>query len=191
MKIKSSKKRKLICSLAEHPVNHSLKLENALDWMTHVVTWPLSFFALLQSRNPNGFYGKMSPEFCRAETETISVPLSKRWKTAGMASSTENWTLNISGLPKDDVGFSWLDILEIGDPLPQYSLSPKRLVTTLREAVRKRGVYLLVRPEMREMLTQEALLWLNTIAPEHRKLPEHLPRQKRNVDKGFQVVTRL
>ena len=50
-----------------------------------------------------------------------------------------------------------------GDPPPQYFLSAKHLITTLREAAKRRGVYLFVRREMQEMPTLEVLSWLKLL----------------------------
>jgi len=46
--------------------------------------------------------------------------------------------------------------LETGDHLKKYCLTDLHAVTTLREAIMKRGAFLLLRSEMREMATREA-----------------------------------
>ena len=171
MTIKSTKKAALTCSLAEPPASRFPKRDIDLDWATRVVTSLSTFSKSLKTNIPAGLYGKTSPEFCQAETGRISPPSSKRWLTAGMACAGECWTLDLLGSPKIAKESSLLDILEAtGDALEPYYLSTKHLVTTLREAYKRRGVYLYVRYAMREMQTPEVLLWLKYLV--NQKLAE-------------------
>ena len=171
MTIKSTKKAALTCSLAEPPVSRFPKRDIDLDWATRVVISPSTFSKSLKTNTPAGLSGKTSPEFCQAETGRISPPSSKRWLTAGMACAGECWTLDLLGSPKIAKESSLLAILEAtGDALEPYYLSTKHLVTTLREAYKRRGVYLYVRYAMREMQTPEVLLWLKYLV--NQKLAE-------------------
>ena len=53
--------------------------------------------------------------------------------------------------------------METGDHLKKYCLTDLHAVTTLREAIMKRGAFLLLRSEMREMATREASLLLKEL----------------------------
>ena len=140
------------------------KRESDLGWKMLVATSPYTFYELLKKNALAGSSGKMSLVCCLAETGKILPPSSKQWSKAGMASATECWTLDFSVSPKIVAGSSLLDILEeIGDVQPQYYLSGKHLVTTLREAIMRRGVYLYVRSETQEMPTLEASSWLKLL----------------------------
>ena len=98
------------------------------------VTWPSNFSALLSESSPGGLSGRMSPVFCRQMEDGILVPSSGRWRNSGMGSPTESWTLNTSDWPKDANVCSLSDILETGDHLSRYCLSPKACRGILRRA---------------------------------------------------------
>src|SRR5208282_533928 len=163
MTIPPSKTAASTYSLGAPPVKVFPKRENDLDWKTLVVTSPSTFSELHEKNNLAGSYGKTSPVSCLVAMGKILPPSSKQWLKAGMASATECLTLDFSVSPKTVAESSLSDILETGDVPQQYYLSGKHLVTTLRETILRRGVYLYVRSEMREMPMQEALSWLKIL----------------------------
>jgi ParB-like chromosome segregation protein Spo0J len=76
---------------------------------------------------------------CQLKADGSLEPSSGKWLTAGMGSPTGFLTLNISDSCKVAQGSSWSDILETGDHLKKYCLTDLHAVTTLREAIMKRG----------------------------------------------------
>jgi hypothetical protein len=177
-------------SSAEPPASHFPSVERDLAWMTRVVTSPLNISDWFATNVPAGLSGRTSLVSCQQEKKlqrTISITKCSarnrnakslkrqvssdslvKYKNSGMGSPTECWTLSSSESLSNNVGgCSRSDILqETGDIPPQYYLSPKHLVTTLREALMKRGAYLLSLQRQQEIPTREVLAWLKAIAPE-------------------------
>ena len=83
---------------------------------------------------------------------TTSVPLPKRWLTAGIILPTESWTLSSSEFPIVAVVSSLSDILETGDLPSRYFLSPTACAGILRRDG-KRGMCSLVSREEGRLLT--------------------------------------
>ena len=122
----------------EHPASHSASPDSEAEWMTSVVTWPSSSLGWLNESGHSGWSGKTSPEYCHLMEDGTLAPSSGRWRTSGMGSRTGFLTLSSSEWPSDgDVCFL-SDILETGDHLQQFSLSPKACQGILRRAG-KRG----------------------------------------------------
>ena len=122
----------------EPPASPSLSQVSEKEWMTTVVTWPLSLSEFVKRLSRDGYFGKTSPVSCQVTEEKILVPSSGRWAKLGMGGPTESWTLNTSGSPNDAVGSLLSDILETGVVPPRYYLSQKACAGILRRAA-KRG----------------------------------------------------
>ena len=119
-------------SSEEPPARVSRSLAFARAWLTHGETSHSPILPLLTSIGPNGWSGRMSPEFCRQEEDGTLVPFSGAWSNSGMGSPTECLTLSLcewtglDGLSLRDEGVSSLsEILEAGDVPQRYYLSPK------------------------------------------------------------------
>jgi len=125
-------------SSAEPLANHSASPDSGKDWTTHAATWPLRFVQFFRDIAPPGSYGKTSPVSCPVNEDEILAPLSGQWSNSGMASPTECWTLSTSEFPSGAGVCSLSDILETGDVLRKYYLSPKACSGILRRA-EKRG----------------------------------------------------
>ena len=122
----------------EHPANLLASQDFAEGLLTSAETSPLNLSALLKNHAPAGWFGKMSLACCRMMADGLLQPSSGRWRSAGMGSPTEFWTLSISECHKDAGVCSLSDILENGDLPPQYYLSAKACSGILRRA-EKRG----------------------------------------------------
>ena len=86
------------------------------------------------------------------------------WGNAGSGGPTGYSTYKIPSSPRAVPASSWLGILET-KPVPQkYNLTDNHLMTTLREAIRRRGAYLLLREPMREMRKDESWSLLKSLA---------------------------
>ena len=93
--------------------------------MILVVTWPSSFFDLLEPRIRDGSSGKTSLESSQAEEAGTLVPSSGKWRNSGMAAPGECWTLRFSESPSVVVESSLSRILETGDLPSRYYLGPR------------------------------------------------------------------
>jgi hypothetical protein len=130
----------------------------------------LSLSKFSKTSNQNGLCGKMSLESCRLTKDKILVllePQSKKLDTGMPAESLMPVTLD-SHNPVH--GFSLLDILETGDHLEKYYVSDLHAITTIREAIMRRGAYLLLRSEMREIEMLEALQLLKRLCVKENRL---------------------
>lgn len=132
-------------SLEEPLVNLSQSPDYEKDWMTRVATSCLPTSELLTDISQNISYGKMSPVCCRVTEDGILEPSCKGWRNSGMGSPTEFLTLNsvehmstLEPSRKDEGVCSLLDVLETGEVLPQFYLTPKACAGILRRA-EKRG----------------------------------------------------
>ena len=140
--------------LLEEPlVSPSPWPDSEREWLTRVVTWPLSFSELLTYFGPDGSSGKMYRESCHQTKEGILGPSSGVWSNSGMACRTEYWTLNTSESPNDAVASSLLDTLEIGD-IPQRHFLSARACTGLLRRIDVRNKE--VPPIIRDILQNQA-----------------------------------
>ena len=129
----------------ERPANPSLSRDSVVDWMTTVATWPLSFVALLGECAPAGSAGRMSLASFPWTKGQPSVPSLEHWRNLGMAwhgecltLNTSEWNHTLAPSRSDGSVCSLSDILETGDHLSRYCLSPKACAGILRRA-EKRG----------------------------------------------------
>jgi hypothetical protein len=165
-----------------------------LDWLRQVVTWSGSFLELLESQNPNLWFGKNAPVFCgdkkllqRVVVITKNTkPKTKNWKplksrvvrpslvtykNAGIIGSEGCWTCKASERPDDAETILATGCEEILEPehsvdLKRYALTPKMLIYSLREAIQRRGGYLYLRSLKREATKREMWEWLKVLAPQ-------------------------
>ena len=121
-----------------HPAKTSPLQDLEGELLAIEATSPLSFFDLLVSEGPAGWYGRTSPASCRLMTASRLEPSSGHWGNAGMGSPTEFSTLSISEYPSGAVACSLSDILETGDLPSRYFLSAQACRGVLRRA-EKRG----------------------------------------------------
>ena len=128
----------LIFSSEELPASHSVSPDSVADWETTAVIWPSNIFNWLKDCAPAGWYGRTSPEYCLVVEDGTLVPLSGRWRNAGMGGPTESLTLSISEFHSGAVESTLSDILETGDVPQRYFLSAKACAGILRRAA-KRG----------------------------------------------------
>ena len=136
--------------LEEPPASPSPSQAEAEAWMIRVATWPSSFVALLVASGPSGWYGRTSPESFQMEPQSgfVERPFDssfQRFQTSGMAwhgecltLSTSEWNHTLVPLRNRDDVCSLSDILETGDHLSRYVLSPKACAGIVRRA-EKRG----------------------------------------------------
>ena len=101
--------------------------------MTRVVASCSNTRGLLERLSPDGFSGRTSPEFCRRTGGQPLVPSSGCWKTAGILSHGECWTLNSSEYPSAAAACFLSDILEPSAP-QRFYLSPRACRGLLRRA---------------------------------------------------------
>ncbi len=110
------------------------------DFMESVLHWQGNISDFLMKYAHNGLYGKMSRAVFQQTGETISQHSSMKWKKSGMVWHGEFWTHSISECPKDAVASSLSGILETGDHLSPYYLSPRACQGILRRAEKKNVV---------------------------------------------------
>ena len=150
---------------AEEPLvkdSHLQDLEK--DWMMTVATWHSSFSELLLQRGPVDRLGERSRCTVNQTKEGTLEPFSEGWKNSGMGGHTEHWTLStlewtgLEGLFLKDEGVSSLsDILETGDRVLEYCLTPIACQGILRRAERRSKEGL---PELLKRLLQQVALAL-------------------------------
>ena len=140
----------------EPPANPSRSPASASEWMTRVATWPLNFVRLLADFSPASWSGKTSLGYIPPGPVRRSVTTSKGtktvtsghsstpWRSAGIRHAGESWTLNMSEwthtlVPSHSDGSvsSLSDILETGDHLRPYYLSPRACAGILRRAAKR------------------------------------------------------
>ena len=129
----------------EPPASPSASPDSAAEWMTTVATFRSNFAALWIDCVRHGLFGKTYPESCRQMEDGTLVPSSGHWMKSGTVWRGESWTHNTSEwnhtlVPsRSDGGVCSLsDILETGDHLSRFSLSPRACAGILRRAA-KRG----------------------------------------------------
>lgn len=135
--------------------------EDLASWMSEVSSC-LSSSDVLEKLNPAGSSGKTSPEFCHRTKGEPLAPCSGSWKTAGMLSRGECWTLSSSEYPSDAAVCFLSDIL-CPDAPQEYFLSPTACEGIIRRAER-RGRSL--PPTLKSAL--EAAIRSNSAIPAHR-----------------------
>ena len=126
------------CLLEGRLANHSQSQGSGPDYLTIEETSLSNFAESCLKNNPSGSFGKMSPESFQVTKGKTSGQSSQRLMKSGMASHGEFLTLNTSEWPSDAVECLLSDILETGDHLQEFSLSPKACLGILRRA-EKRG----------------------------------------------------
>jgi hypothetical protein len=122
----------------ELPAKPSALQDSVEEWKTSVVSSPLSLPDWLNGYARAGSSGKTCLESCRVEEDGTLVPSSGRWRSSGMGSPTECWTLNTSEWPNAAVVCSLSDTLETGVVPQRFFLSAKACAGILRRA-EKRG----------------------------------------------------
>ena len=128
----------LTFSSGEPPAKASQSQDSAKGLKTPEETSCSPILQWLNSLNPNGLSGKMSPVSCHLTEEKILEPSSQRWGKSGMGFHGESWTLNTSEFHKDADVCSLSDILETGNVPQKFFLSPKACQGILHRA-EKRG----------------------------------------------------
>lgn len=87
---------------------------------------------------PAGSYSRTSLDSCHRTEDGLWEPSSGVWRSSGMGSPSECWTLSTSESPSDAVESSLSDVLETPGPhLLRYCLSPKAAAGILRRADRQ------------------------------------------------------
>lgn len=136
-----SRKRKptpqLTFSLEALHASPSLSPVSEEDFAIRAVTWPSNFLNWLNDAAPGGFFLRTSPACCHRTAEGILEPSSKQWSNAGMGSPTESWTLSLVDWHSGASVCGLSDILETGDHLQRYCLSPRACKGILRRAERR------------------------------------------------------
>lgn len=107
-----------------------------LDLWTSEVSSCLSSSAVLEKLSPAGSSGRTSPEFCHRTKGEPLAPSSGSWKTAGMLSRGECWTLSSSEYPRGAAVCFLSDIL-CPDAPQEYFLSPTACEGIIRRAERR------------------------------------------------------
>lgn len=106
--------------------------------MIRAATCSESFSRWLTAIAPAGFYGRTSPEFVQATTEGHLVPSSGAWANSGMGTRGQALMLSTEGWRNGATVCSLSDVLEDGNQLQQYFLTPRACAGILRRAA-KRG----------------------------------------------------
>ena len=109
------------------------------DWETTVLTWHSDIFSLLHAYGPDGWSSRTCVEPCQPTRDGTLQASSGRFLNSGMGTAGAHWTLNLQEFPafqeqspSDEGVSSLLDILETGDHLLRFSLSPKACAGILR-----------------------------------------------------------
>ena len=126
---------------AEPPVRTTRSRASERAWLEAEGNSPSHFLKLLHAIAPSGSFGKMSPASSVPMAERTSLPSSGTWGNSGMGGPTGFLTLSMSEhsampapFPSDGGVSSLSDILETGDHLRRYSLTPKACAGILRRA---------------------------------------------------------
>ena len=120
------------------PAKTSVWLDAVLDWLEGDPDSGGSSVASLANSLPAGYLSRTSLAFCQATKDGTWEPYSERWGNSGMGSPTVCLTLSSSEWPNDAAVCSLSDVLETGEVLPKFYLSPKACQGILRRA-EKRG----------------------------------------------------
>lgn len=112
--------------------------EEELDWIRSVVNWPCNFSDLLAILMRDGWSGRMCAGCFRSMAEGTSGKLSVKPQSSGMAWHGEFLTLPVLECPNAVAESSLLDILETGDHLSRYCLSPGFCAGILNRAKKKK-----------------------------------------------------
>jgi hypothetical protein len=122
---------------AEHPVSPSALPASEVEWLTRVVSWPLSSADLLSAQRPAGSSGKTSPVLSRQIAEKPSEASSLRWTSSGTVWRGACSMRSISDSPNAGSASFLSDILETGDLPRRYFLSPRACRGILKRASRR------------------------------------------------------
>ena len=141
----TSNKVQLTFSWVELPANRSASQDSDADLMTHVGTSRSSILDWLTDSGLATLSGKTCPVSCHPAEDGTLVPSSGRWRSSGMGSPGECWTLSgaewtATLVPSHSDGgvCSLSDVLEAtGDVPPRFYLSPKASLGILRRAERR------------------------------------------------------
>lgn len=140
---------------SDHPASPTASPESVLAWMIRAATWPSQPFELLRDLNPVGSSSRMYPacfpagpvkrtaRFRREPNGTakrirILSPSSVSWMNSGILAHGVCSTLSTAEWRSGATACYLPDILETGEHLRQYCLSPKACAGILRRAA-KRG----------------------------------------------------
>ena len=126
-----------ISSLPEHHARLSRLLDSEKEQMTQEENSPSSLSEFWKQSGLSGLSGKTSPEFFQSMTDEPSTNSFRRLLKSGTAFRGECLTLNTSEFPKDAVESLLSDILETGDHLKKFFLSPKACLGILRRAEKR------------------------------------------------------
>ncbi len=121
----------------EPPANPSQSQDSEEEWMTSAVTWRSNILNWLREKGPAGWFGRTSLACCLQMEDGTLAPSSEAWPNSGMGGPTESLMLSTSEFPSGAAASSLLDILEIGDLPPRYSLSATACKGILRRAARR------------------------------------------------------
>lgn len=140
----TSDPRQLMFWWAEPPAKASPLPERAADSKIHADALCSPTSKLLNDIDLVGSFGKTSLVSCHPAGEGILAPSSGGWRSAGMGSLTESWTLSmcewtdsIEPSRNEDGVSSLSDILEVGEVQPRYYLSRKACAGILRRAAQR------------------------------------------------------
>ena len=142
----TSNKVQLTFSWVELPAKASASQDFGADLTTHAGTSRSSILDWLTDSGLATLSGKTCPVSCHPTEDGTLVPSSGRWRSSGMGSPGECWTLSgaewtatLAPSHSDDGVSSLSDVLEgTGDVPPRFYLSPKACAGILRRAA-KRG----------------------------------------------------
>lgn len=123
---------------AAPPVRHFRWPVSEKEWLTHVVTYPLSTSDLLNDLSQSGLCTRMSRDSCQRGLDQTFRPSSQRWLNAGMGSPTECLTHSTSPWPSVGKESSSLAaVLETGDIPQRYFLTAQAASGILRRAMKR------------------------------------------------------
>ena len=133
----------LTSSSAEPPARDSAPPDEEMAFMTRVLAWPSNMYPLLRDFGRDGWCGKTSAASSTTAADGTLAPSSGFWRNSGMVWHGESLTFNSAehtttrGPSPSPGGVSSLsDILETGDHLLRYCLSPAASRGVLRRAAK-------------------------------------------------------
>ena len=124
------------------PASPSPAWEGGKDWRTLEGISPSNFSDWQRNSDPDGLYGKMSPESCQAGEDGILEPSSGRWQNSGMAAHGDALTFKwYDHATSPELSLSDADVSTLSDVLdpisevhPRHYLSPRACRGILRRA---------------------------------------------------------
>lgn len=124
----------LTWSLEGPPANPSPRRDIDEDSLTRAVNWSGPFSTWWAAFGRPGSSGKMCAGSAVSLADVCSGKSCAGWGTLGMGGATACWTGNISGWPSDARTCSFSAIVETGDHLRRYFVSPRAAQGILRRA---------------------------------------------------------